>query len=438
VGRTSSSGPTRSRLAAHRILTAVERGRRLDRALDASGLSGPDRAWAHHLTFGVCRLRGRLDHLLDRAVTRGLDSVRSEVVIVLRMGAFQLGYMSGVPDYAAVAESVALARAVAGGGAASLVNAVLRALQRSGLGEDRFPSRIDRPVDYLQTWGSHPRWLVERWLERWPSHDVETLVDLDNREPELFVRPLDGDVASALAKLRRAEVDGEAVGCGTGCVRIIDGTGPVKALEIVDGFVQDPGAALVTRYADLPKRGIVVDLCAAPGGKSLAAVAPGRTVIASDLSEVRMRVMQDHVRRAGVVGLELLVARAEQAPFRPVDVILVDVPCTGTGTLRRHPDARWRLRPHSVERMVTIQRRILTAAAELVTQGGLLVYSTCSLETEENEGQVDWFLAGRPEFSLESTRAVVPEFLDKRGCLTVLPHQSGFDGAFAARFRRRS
>jgi 16S rRNA (cytosine967-C5)-methyltransferase len=180
----------------------------------------------------------------------------------------------------------------------------------------------------------------------------------------------------------------------------------------------------------------VADLCAAPGGKTLGLAATAGTVVACDRTFRRTARLRENVARLALPGLGVVVADA-RAPALSADVVLADVPCTGTGTLARHPDARWRLGPTDIGALAGLQRAILGGAARAVRRGGLLVYATCSLEREENEDQVESFLEAHPEFDLEPGPAVRPEFLDDVGRLSMTPHAHGVDGAFAARMRRR-
>jgi 16S rRNA (cytosine967-C5)-methyltransferase len=204
-------------------------------------------------------------------------------------------------------------------------------------------------------------------------------------------------------------------------------------------FVQDPAATLVTEYAAIPVGATVADLCAAPGGKSLELSKTASTVLAGDKSVARLQRLLANERRLETTNVFPFVADARQPALRPVDVVLIDVPCTGTGTFRRHPDARWRLKISDLAVMPALQKTILRAAASVVKPGGLLIYSTCSLEPEENDAQVDSFLAENPNFLLEPPPegSVSPDLLDE-GLLRVLPHRHGTDGAFAARLRRVS
>lgn len=413
------------------------RGGRLDVALAkvAPGLAPRDRAFAHELTYGVARLRGRLDHLLERRVHGGLDRLDPEILTLLRLGAYQLLYMDRVPPYAAVSQAVAQARARSGKGAAGLVNAVLRAVAEEGAGQELFPDFRSDPAGWLERWGSHPAWMIERWLRRWSPEEVRALVDIDNRRPAISLVPLTLEADPAAETLAAAGIAAEAVEGDVGCVRLASGTDIAEALRALPSIIQDPGAHLVARYADVAAGEGVADLCAAPGGKALALSVRASYTLAADRSEPRLLMVRENALRTGR-PVWLVVADAAHPPLRDTDVVVVDVPCSGTGTLARHPDGRWRLTPESVDEMVRIQRGILDGAADVVRPGGLLVYSTCSLEPEENEEQVSAFLARRPGFRLERTRAVPEEYLDRAGRLVVLPWRTGFDGAFAARLRR--
>ena len=231
-------------------------------------------------------------------------------------------------------------------------------------------------------------------------------------------------------------VDTSVPAQGVPCLQLPAGTNPARLLEAFPGIVQDPGAALVTVFADPPAGVKVFDLCAAPGGKALALAGEGVYVLAADRSRARIRLLAQSKERIRA-ELSLVVADATRPPFSEAGFVLLDVPCSGTGTLRRHPDARWRLSEKKLEELVAVQERILQAGAQLIPPQGHLVYSTCTLEPEENELQVDRFLARNPEFSPAETNAVEPAFLNERGFLSVLPQESGFDGAFAARLVRR-
>ncbi len=323
------------------------------------------------MVFGIQRLRGRLDFLLDRRVKRGLESVKAGVLDSLRIGLYEILYMGGVPEYAAVSQAVDLAQAKGGRGVAGFANAVLRGIAREGGGPEHFPDPETHPVEFLSTWGSHPRWLVERWLARWSFGEVQNLVEANNSVPPLFLRCLWDRPEEAVNALKAEEIDADVVGYGTGCVVIPGHASLEEAMAVVPAVVQDPAAALVVSYADPSPDARIADLCAAPGGKTLALAARGNVVLAADRSIERLRLVRENVNRVrGQSGRGVRVgtiqADALAPPVNGPDMLLLDVPCTGTGTLRRNPDIRWRLTPDRLDKMAALQGRLLDACADVV------------------------------------------------------------------------
>ena len=432
----TSVTPARRKAAA--VLRAVSRGRRLDVALPQSfgGLSHQDRRWVQEVTYGTLRLRGRLDHLLHLHLKKGVESVPGPALDLLRMGAYQLLFMGGVPAYAAISQTVDQVRAVMGPGGGRLANGVLRSLEREGGGKSRFPEFQADPLSYLTSWGSHPLWLVKRWLDRWGPEKTRILVEENNRPAPLFLHPLGMTIRDASQRLREQGWDFTTLGDGIPCIRLGDGTNPATVLDGIDGIIQDPAAALVALYADPPPRVRVLDLCAAPGGKALALAAGGHPLLAGDRSLTRLGLLRENAARLRL-PVDLVVADARRPPVTDGEFVLLDVPCSGTGTLRRHPDARWRLRQETVGSLARVQKEILSGARRLIPTGGHLVYSTCTLEEEENGGQVEAFLRDNPEFRVEETGKVPEAFITGEGFLQVVPQDSGFDGSFAARLVRK-
>ncbi|MDH3225134.1 MAG: 16S rRNA (cytosine(967)-C(5))-methyltransferase RsmB, partial [Gemmatimonadota bacterium] len=355
----------------------------------------------------------------------------------LRLGAFQLLYMDSVPAYAAVSEAVGMVRASRSRAAAGLVNAVLRRIGELSEPQDLFPHPDDDLLGFLTSWGSHPEWLVARWLDAFGPDETRALVQANNREPGVFLHPLSGTVSEALQVLEEA---GLVAHPEAGLLRLAPGVDPAGALATVPGVIQDPAAALVTRFVSPPDGSFVADVCAAPGGKALALGWPKasgsavRGVLAGDLSRVRLRRMVRAVQRLRV-PVWPVVMDARHPPIAQAQVVLIDAPCSGTGTLRRHPDARWRVVPQDIVTLCSLQEAILEGCAPLVPTGGLLVYATCTLEDEENVSQLYRFLERHPGFRLDPGPAP-SRFLDDRGFLAVTPQRSGHDGAFAARLRR--
>ena len=415
----------------------MRQGELADRALARviDGIPQRERAFAQELTYGVLRMRGRIDHRLSQVVTRPLREIEADALDALRIGAYQLLDLNGIPPYAAVSESVELVKP-RGSGVAGFVNGVLKGLQRAR--DLRFPSLERDPAGYLTTWGSHPRWLVERWLKHYGAEGAAALVEADNRRPELCIQPLTMSAEDAVAKLAAEGLAADVLDTPTGGIRLTHGD-VAHALRLVPGIVQDPAARLVTRYVEPDPGDVVLDLCAAPGGKALGLAQQAAYVAAADLSFARLGRVRENFARLREQDVQvkggMVVADARRPPFGRADIVFIDAPCTGTGTLRRHPDGRWRLQPGDLKTLVELQREILSEAVPLVPVGGLLVYATCSLEPEENELQMEWLRKMDPRFE-PAPPASFPVRLDRRGQLRVLPHEHGFDGAFAARLRR--
>lgn len=382
-------------------------------------------------------MRGRLDYVIDRLVKGGKRSLDPDVLDAIRLGAYQLLELDRVPAYAAVSDAVEAAKA-RGKGPAALTNAVLRRLSREAYGSATFPSPDQDPAAYLAAWGSHPRWMIDRWLQRWTSVEVRRLVDHNNQRPPVYLSVL-GDRDGAVERLRAARLQAEAVPVARASVRI-ESAGLRRALEIVPAVVQDPGAAAVVDYAAPAPGSRIADLCAAPGGKAALLAGRGHEVWALEASRVRMTKLAENRDRLGLNRLHPALADSARPPIRSADVVLIDAPCSGTGTLARNPDLRWRLRAADLTALAEVQRRLLTAGADLLEVGGLLVYATCSLEPEENEKQVEDFLARRHDFVADPppASAVPADLMGPDGDLRIIPHQHGIDGAYAARLRRRT
>ena len=433
---------TDARVAAADILTDLRAGDLLDASLErrAAGLDSRDRRWTQELVYGTLRRRAVFDAILTERVKGGLARIDSDLTDILRLGIYQLLHMRSVPPYAAIAQSVELAKRRHGIGASKLTNAVLRRIdrERDALDASRLPLPTDA-IDALALAGSHPRWLVARWVARWGEVETRCLLETNNTEAPLVLRPF-GIVRAQLESML------EAAGVSVDHTPLLDDglqiTGGVSLTELSafrQGlfFVQDPAATLVTRYAAIAPESTVVDLCAAPGGKSFELARIASLVIACDRSPTRLERMRQNVTRLDARNVVLVATDARHTALTQVDAVLVDAPCTGTGTFRRHPDARWRLRVSDLAVTAAAQRLILRAAAELVRPGGLLVYSTCSLEPEENDDMVDHFLAQHVEWTHEPPPyGAVPDAVLDAGRLRVLPQRHGVDGAFAVRMRR--
>ncbi len=437
----TKAGVTDARIAAAETLADLRSGVLLDAAFDrrAAHLDARDRRWTQELVYGLLRRRNWLDLIIGDRVRGGLVRLDPDLIDLLRLGAQQLFHMGSVPPYAAIGQTVELAKQRHGLGASKLTNAVLRRLDRE---RDALNAALPMdPIAALAIQHSHPRWLIARWAARWGASETAALLATNNHAAPLVIRPF-GVVREQLeAMLEASGVDvtdaplvRESLQLGGG-ISLRD----LGAFQQGLFFVQDPAATLVTQYAAFPARARVADLCAAPGGKTVELSRTAEFVVAADSSFVRLGRLRETISRLELRNVHPLVSDARVRSITPLDAVLVDAPCTGTGTFRRHPDARWRLKPNDVAVLSAAQRSILHAASTVVAPGGLLVYSTCSLETEENDAQVETFLSDHSEFTLEPPpEGTVPAAVLDAGRLRVLPQRHGTDGAFAARMRRRA
>ena len=415
---------TAARRAALEILREVRAGAPIDVARDRhlSGLAERDRRLAYELSAGVLRQQRDLDQALD------LDRADPRLHDVLRLGAYQLRHLTKVPAHAAVSTSVELARRTVGEGSTGYVNHALRKLARDAGGDKRNAE-------------THPDWLIAKWRAQFGPEETAKLVAWNDQRPALVVQPARWNLEKLAAAFDQAGVRTRKAPFDAGLE--VSGAKPAELPGFSEGafIVQDPAHALIARYADVPPGALVYDACAAPGGKAVALEAAGARVLAGDARHDRLGRLADTTRRAGV-AIHPLAANLVAAPLRAgsVDAVLVDAPCSATGTMRRHPDARWRLEPGVFQRLAERQTRLLDAAASLVRPGGLLIYATCSIEPEENEEVVERFLKQHPEFTRPPRQHAGPvsELLTAGGAFRSYPQRHGIDGAYAARLIRAS
>jgi 16S rRNA (cytosine967-C5)-methyltransferase len=443
--------PSNPREAALRILHAVDtRSAFSDRLLEGAhersdargGVGERDQALLHELVKGTLRWRGRVDWALDRLVHIGLSQVQPWVKNVLRMGAYQILFLDRVPAHAAVDESVKLAHKYGHPGTAGLVNSVLRRLAEEK-DQTTFPEGED--LGSLAVWGSHPEWLVERWLDRFGLEATRALMLADNRPARVGLRanPLRGDRDALLARLAEAGIAASPAELSSDLVWLEIGTTPHALAVFREGWctAQDESESLVARLVAPQPHERLLDLCAAPGGKSthLAELMGDEgEVWAMERASERVPALEQTVARLGLHSIHVVEGDGRHYPFpMPFDRVLVDAPCSGLGVLGRRADARWRKGPEVLREMAPIQLELLSAAGRPARPGGVLVYSVCSFEPEETFDVVERFLRQNPAFVLESAQAFLPEsVVDENGFMVVLPHVHGCDGAFAARFRK--
>lgn len=437
-----------ARALAHEVLVRVEATAAFADALlaarlAATRLGAPDRALATRLVYGTLAWQGRLDHHLAALVHGPLEELDAPVRAALRLGLYQLLFLTRVPAHAAVDTSVRLLRAQ-GTGAAGLVNAVLR---RAARGEPAPPlpaAGVD-PLGRLAVEWSHPRWLVERWAADFGLDAVPALLAAHNARGRTALRAnrLRTTRAALLDALGAAGVEATPSPWSDQAVVVARGAGRLRALgawrEGLFAYQGEASQLIAPLLAPVPGARLL-DACAAPGGKAthLAALLGGTgLVVALDARPSGVRRVVAEARRLAATTVRAAGGDAIRPPFaRPFAGVLVDAPCSGLGTLARHPELRWRRRPEDIPRLADLQTAMLAGVAPLVAPGALLVYAVCTLTREETEGVVERFLAAHPRFRREPVGGEAPAALaTPAGALLTLPHRHGLDGFFAARFR---
>lgn len=405
-------------------------------ALDAKLPDNRDARFARQLVLGAVRWQKRLDWMLAPCCSRPIDKLSPWARQILRLGAYQLFWLDRVPERAAVHTSVELAKHFAHQGIAALVNAVLRRLVRE---HDRinYPDPDKAPVRYLSVYYSHPEWLVARWVERWGAEFVEPLLKTNNQPAELNIRLNPLRAGAELA----SELDLEPAGPLPGFFKATNGAELFASNAYQQGKfqVQDPNAALAVALLDPQPGERLLDLCSAPGGKATQAATAMQDrglVVTADISLSRLGRVRENAQRLGLKTLHPIVRDGTDPGNGSFHRVLADVPCSATGVLGRRPDVRWRRDSDQFPDLTARQQLLLKRAYEHLRPGGVLVYSTCSLEIEENEAIVERFLAQTPTAQLERADTCFPDrpWAD-RYVLTIPGHHPG-DGSFAARIRK--
>jgi len=429
---TTSIDPVRE--TAVQLLVAVETGSRLERLLEAVDcVQSRDRRFLQQMVAGVTKLRDRLDWILDRFSKRPVATLAPAIRQVLRLGVYQILWLDRVPERAAVHTAVELAKHFEHSGTGGFVNAILRRVIAEGQ-RVSYPDRNTDPVGYFSVYHSHPRWLVSRWLARWGAARTEALLVANNEPAALYVR------AKEAAATLPESYGAVTVESHPGVFQVKQPEGLFDDDAFISGwFAQDISAGLAARLLAPEPGDRVLDVCAAPGSKSaqLAAIVGTGSVTATDISPKRLLRIRENILRLRRDGIHLVAEDGLQpAAIGPFDRVLADVPCSGTGVLGRHPEARWHKAAKDLPGHAERQLGILESAFERLRPGGILVYSTCSLEEEENDAVVDRFLARRTDASLELASDWFPMQAWAARTVQTLPGRDPGDGAYAARIRR--
>ena len=432
-----------ARLAAFRILIKIEQGDGV--AVDmlhsnpVSRFGQADHRLATELIYGVLRQKSLLDWYLAPFVKRPFGQLDIEVRMALRLGAYQILFLSRVPLRAAVHQSVELVKQGRKRSAAGLINAVLRKLQRTGLEQacGRLSAESSRSLSIRY---SHPEWMVSRWIKGWGLKATAELLRYNNLPPPVHFRSnsTSPEPAGMVAILEKEGVRVRPHTLGEGSWEVVQGYLYQSSLflggEIV---VQDAGSQVIPRLLEVKPGDVCLDLCSGTGGKASRLAQLGKeqvSIVGLDSNFHRLQVAK---QRHGKRWSRLFWVVADGTRPLPLsarfDKVLVDVLCSGTGTLQSNPEIRWRLRPGDLSRLAGLQSSLLANAAALVKRGGMLVYATCSLEPEENEEVVGRFLSSHPWFSLRASPdcALRPHYAPDQ-FLRLFPPRTQSDGFFAA------
>jgi 16S rRNA (cytosine967-C5)-methyltransferase len=431
-----------ARWAAFEILRRVEDGVFSSGLLatEEPKLEPSDRALCHELVLGVLRWQLYLDKIIEHYSNRKTTSLDKSVLIALRLGLYQLRFLTRIPASAAVDESVKIVHAAKLSSARAFVNAILRRATREP--EFNPASDISDPIERLAVENSHPAWLVARWTEAFGFEETKGFTQANNQTPTTSFRVVQTKAveADALQKLSDSGVPHERSNLVDGAWRVSVVSKLVRELaERGEIYLQDEASQLVAKTVGAADGEQILDLCSAPGGKTtLIAESSNASVVAVDVSERRLATVATAIELQGLKNVQLiLLDGSEKLPFgeNTFDRVLVDAPCSGTGTLRRNPEIRWRLSIDDIQRLSTQQQRLLISAARVLKPGGRLVYSTCSVEREEDEHVVATFLQTHRQFN--QVRLTSPsELVTETGALRTWPQHQGTDGFFVAAFEK--
>ena len=431
-----------------KILNRVERSDAyLDRVLETemrnTEMNELDKGLMNEIVTGVVRWQMKIDWVLTGFFHGNFTKAETNIKNALRVALYQILFLDKVPHSAAVNESVEFIKRLRGQKVADLVNGVLRNILRN-LDNIRYPDFKENKIQHLAVVESHPTWMVKRWINRFGYDETKKLLVANNERPDLTLRVnrLKIDFNYFLSQLEQHQIQFTRSEYLDFFVRVkhMAGIGGSDMFRLGFFVVQDESAGLVVKLLD-PKPGDrVIDLCSAPGGKTTYIGELMKNVgeiVAVDRYETRLNLVKNACQRLGIANAHYIAADAATVQTAPAERVLVDAPCSGLGILAKKPDAKWKREPEDLVNLVQTQRAILENAAKHVKPEGVLVYSTCTTEPEENFDVIKSFLTDHPEFSIEAAG----QFVDSRivspdGYIETFPHRNAMDGSFAIRLKK--
>ena len=424
------------------LLITFDEKNTLDYSL-ANELESRDRAQVREYVQNILRRRSYLDFIIGEFSSIGIDEMKPELKNILRLGLYEMLFMGGTPDYAAINESVEIAKLQMGSKAGDLVNAILRNIQRD---IDKLPKPAfkDR-TKLVATTFSHPEWMVARWVKRFGEREAFQLMQANNQRPAYYVRVNNLRTKTENFKLRMEKLDisFEESDWLPGYFKV-ESVAPFIAKDLLKKgvcLVQDIAAGFAPTILEPMSGETIYDLCAAPGTKSIVMsdMMQGEgTIVSVDINADRLELLAQSAMDYGAENIKIRQDDVRELNLKLADGVLLDAPCTGTGVLSKRADLRWKRTEEELENSVKLQEELLDEAANHVKRGGRLVYSTCSIEPEENWEQIQKFLDKYDNYELEPLDEFLPEEVLSEGGLAyqTLPHVHGCDGHFGVRLKR--
>ncbi|MDJ0598000.1 MAG: 16S rRNA (cytosine(967)-C(5))-methyltransferase [Crocosphaera sp.] len=444
---------THSRQLALHILREIDRRNSytdiaLDRGLNQTHLNPSDRSLCTELVYGIIRHQRTLDTLIDQLGKKTAQQQPPDLRRILHIGLYQLRYLNHIPPSAAVDTSVNLAKENKLSRLSGVVNGILRQyLRKSEKGEDPLILPSD-PLQKISIYYSFPDWIVETWVQQWGEETTEQLCHWFNQTPTIDIRinPLKTTLDTIATQLTEAGVNVTTLPPFPYTLRL---QGKIGNIQTLPGFsqghwtVQDSSGQLVSYLLDPQPGQTIIDACAAPGGKTthIAELMQDQgTIFACDRTSSRLKKVQQNAQRLQLKSITLIEGDSRHLTqfINKADGVLVDVPCSGLGTLHRHPDIRWRQTPEKIQQLTSLQQEILTQAAQWVKPQGTLVYATCTLNPPENQQIIEAFLTTHPHWHIEPPPPdwLFSSFVTSSKWIQILPHQHHSDGFFMVKLKK--
>jgi 16S rRNA (cytosine967-C5)-methyltransferase len=423
----------------------------LNKHLESMELKSLDKGFITELVYGTLKWRLSIDWVIEQFSSVKIKKISPWILNILRLGVYQLLYTNKIPESAACNESVNLSKKFGHAASSRYVNGVLRGIARKR-NEIKYPDEEKENIKYLSVKYSHPEWMIKGWVHRFGKEFTKNLLDSNNGIPELTIRVnlLKTSKESLIEELRKENIECES-GKYSSEALVLKNSSSISRLESFKrGLfqVQDESSMLVARILDPKPEELVMDVCSAPGGKSthIAELMQNKgTVIARDVHEHKIKIINEAASRLGlnIIKAEIFDATGvDNEKINKADRVLVDAPCTGLGIIRRKPDIKWARNQADRTEIVKLQKKILDASSKYVKPGGLLVYSTCTIEPEENEEVVKEFLRNNSEFEAVDITGMLPEKLRKptaaEGYVQLYPNVDGVDGFFISKMMRKT